>query len=801
MQRFYSHLAKRGEEVDFEKSVLLKNHLREAGFRTKEYFFFEGGDLKSIGYYVGITHDFGKYTTYFQKRLFEIEHCGDLANHGFISSLYSSYLISKRLQEFKGVEDIKEFLPIMAFFVVYHHHLDLSSLSKLRSNLEDTSKKELVLKQIEDMKSNSEIINEELKELGLPLLEEFENDLDNVINLLRKRIYQFENKLEEEVKGKIAIFCLALFSALIDADKKSAGKVKDVERRDIPEDIVEIYKRETFKGEPNEIDLLREEIFQKVVNKVREINIKKNKIFTFTSPTGSGKTLTGFAFALKLRKRIEREFGYTPRIIYSLPFISIINQNYNVLRDVLSKMLDFEGNSSAYIISHHHLSKIEYEEGDELKEVDESLALIESWESEVIVTTFVQLLHTIIGFKNNFLKKYHNIARSIIILDEVQNIPAEYWKLTERVFKLMSQYLNCYVILMTATKPLIFSEEDTIEILEDNEIYFEKLNRVVLYSNVKEQKGLDSLLSWFIDIYDPEKSYMIVLNTINSSIEFYRMLKDKSAFQGRDVYYLSANIIPKERLNRILRIKEDLNNNKKPILVSTQVVEAGVDLDFDVVIRDLGPLDSVVQVSGRCNRNFKRKKGEVFVFFLKNENGRSYANMVYQKLTPRITLELFSELSSLKESEFIKIINKYFERLRFEKSQEESELIISAFNQLRFYEGKEMISVSSFELIKEKGIMYPVFVELDKMAMKVWSDFKNIIFDDSIDKWEKKKLLLNIKSQLEQYIVNVRVNEKESWIFDIAFDQNIGYVSNNKIPDYYDLETGFKKTELSSVIF
>jgi len=433
--------------------------------------------------------------------------------------------------------------------------------------------------------------------------------------------------------------------------------------------------------------------------------------------------------------------------------------------------------------------------------VDESLALIESWESEVIVTTFVQLLHTIIGFKNSFLKKYHNIARSIIILDEVQNIPAEYWKLTERIFKLMSQYLNCYIILMTATKPLIFSDGDTLEILDNNEVYFEKLNRVVLYSNVKEQKGLNSLLSWFIDIYDPQKSYMIVLNTIKSSIEFYRMLKEQLSLKEKSIYYLSANIIPKERLDRIHRIKQDLGNNKKPILVSTQVVEAGVDLDFDVVIRDLGPLDSVVQVAGRCNRNFKKENGEIFVFFLKDDKGRSYANMVYQKLTPRITFELFSELESVKESEFIKIINKYFERLRFEKSQEESELIISALNNLRFYEGKEIISVSSFELIKEKGIVYPVFIEVDKPAMETWSKFKSIISDDSIDRWEKKKLLLNIKSQLEEYIINVRVNKNEPWIFDIAFDQNIGYVANKDIPEYYDSETGFKKTELSSVIF
>lgn len=794
MHKFYSHLERKGNIIDLENSIPLKEHLKEVGIKTRDYFFFEGGDLRDIGFYVGITHDFGKYTTYFQKRLFDIEDLGELANHGFISSLYTFLVIEKNLENFKNFEEpFKSFLPMISSFVVYHHHLDLSSLSKLKHNLEDPNKKEIILKQIEDLKSNSRVINKELKELNLPLVEELETKLVYIINLLRKRIYQYENKLGEKEKEKIAILCLTLFSALIDADKKSAGRIENIRRRDIPEDIVEIYKKEKFKEAQKEIDLLREEIFQKVISKAKEVDIQKNKIFTFTAPTGSGKTLTGFAFALKLRKRIEKEFGYTPRIIYSLPFISIINQNYDVLRDVLSKIKDFEGNSSVYIISHQHLAKIEYEEGNEIKEIDTSISLIESWESEVIVTTFVQLLHTIVGFKNNFLKKYHNIAKSIIILDEVQNIPAEYWKLTERVLKLMSIYLNCYIILMTATKPLIFSEEEVVEILEDNRKYFEKLNRVILYSNVKEQKDLSSFVQWFKEIYDSNRSYMIVLNTIRSSIELYYVLKQLKL--SVPIYYLSANIIPRDRAIRIKEIKEKLEKNIKPILVSTQVIEAGVDLDFDTVIRDLGPLDSIIQVAGRCNRNFKDKPGEVFVVHLRDENGRSYANMVYKKLTPKISFEIFSKIDKSKENEFINIINEYFKRLKLEKSQEESELILSSLYNLRFYEDKKIISVSSFKLIEERGLTYPVFVELEE-ARNVWEDFKKIIFNDYLKPWEKKLELLKIKPLFEQYIIDVSINKNDTWFHDLLFDENLGYVPFDKVPDYYDLQTGFKKGEL-----
>lgn len=795
---FYSHLERKNIEIDLKNSTLLKEHLKEVGKRTEDYFFFEGEGLKKIGYYLGITHDFGKYTTYFQKRLFEIEDFGKIADHGYISSLYSAFSIMQKIAQFEPIDTtIKEFLPFIYFFVIYHHHLDLSSPSKLKSNLENPEKKEILIKQIEDMKNNAEIINKDLKELHLPTIEEFESNLDNIIELLRRKIYHFENKLTEEEKEKIAIFSLSLFSALIDADKKSAGKIKEINRKDIPENIVEIYKEKNFKKSNDFINHLREEIFKKVISKIDKIDIEKQKIFTFTSPTGSGKTLTGFAFALKLRKRIEKKFKYSPRIIYSLPFISIINQNYHILIDVLSQIEDFKGNSSSYIISHHHLSKIEYEEGEELKEVDESLALIESWDSEVIVTTFVQLLHSIIGFKNNFLKKYHNITRSIIILDEVQNIPAEYWKLIERVFKLMSRYLNCYIILMTATKPLIFSQEDCLELLDNNEVYFEKLNRVILHSDIKEEKSLKSLFYWFTNMYNPNKSYMIVLNTIKSSIEFYKIVKEKTKIFP--LYYLSANIVPKERLLRIQKIKEDLFNNLKPVLISTQVIEAGVDIDFDVVIRDLGPLDSIIQVSGRCNRNFKSDLGQVFVVYLKDEEGKSYANMVYKKLTPRIAFEALSKYENLKESEFIKVINEYFEKLKFEKSQEDSDFILSALRDLRFYEGKEKISVSTFKLIDEKGTIYPVFIEIDECAIKTWDKFRNIIFDDMLNRWEKKKKLLEIKSEFEEYIINVRFEKEDPWINKIIFDQNIGYIPFNKVPEYYDKDMGFKKNELISI--
>jgi CRISPR-associated endonuclease/helicase Cas3 len=796
---FFSHVEMKDNIVIEERSIPLKDHLKEVADRAKKYFFFNSEEnISDVAYYIGLTHDFGKYMTYFQDRLLGKGDYGKLSNHAFISSLYSAFVMEGvKLDNIS--EEIKPFLPLITFFVVYHHHLDLTSLSHLEDHLNDEDYIDILKKQIDNIKTNEEEIDRELEELDLLRIDEFGKDFNNLIERLLKIKYRFEKKANPDIKAKVSILILSLFSALIDADKKSAGKVRDIERRVIPSDIVEIYKK-NFIDRTDRINLIREEIFNKVIQKIDTIDIKKNRIFTFTSPTGSGKTLTGFAFALKLRKKIEEKVGYTPRLIYSLPFISIINQNYEVLKDVLSNIKEFAGNSSAYLIGHHHSAKVEYEEYDEVKDTETSLALLESWESEVIVTTFVQLLHSTIAFKNSFLKKYHNIARSIIILDEVQNIPVEYWSLVNNILKLMTEYLGCYIILMTATKPLIFDQDKSLELLDGSENYFKEMDRLELNSQVVEEKTLEDLFSWFNNNYESNRSYLIVFNTIKSSIEFYNRLKSALGEKTK-LYYLSANIVSKERLKRIQEIKSLLKEGYKPILVSTQVIEAGVDIDFDVVIRDIGPLDSVIQVSGRCNRNFRKNNGSVWVFYLVDERGRDYATYVYKKISPSLAREILRGIERIREAEFIDLINIYFKKLKNRESFQDSEEIYKALMSLRFYDENE-ISVKDFKLIKEEGLIYPVFVELDDEAKRIWQKFMSIINDNSLERWEKKVKLLEIKTDLDSYIVNVRVRKGDTGIFELLLEKNLGYIPFDRVKNFYDIETGIKNgIHLEAVVF
>lgn len=790
---FYSH-----------KDTLLKDHLKEVAKRSKNYFYFKGGDdLKLISYYIGLSHDFGKYTTFFQKKLFDDSFKSKYSDHSLISSLFSYFLILRNLEKINIDGEIKKFLSLISFFVVIHHHTDLRCLDYLSSILENGDNLDKINNQIKDILENREYIDSELKEIGIDIkVEEFYLKLNEIIEDIKRDIFFYKLFNNNEFKLNFSLLTLSLFSSLIDSDKKSAGKIEDIERVDIPSDIVDIYKKDKFKNiEFNFLNSIREEIYSKVIKTVEKIDLNK-KLYTLTSPTGSGKTLTSFSFAIKLRNRIKKELGYTPRIIYSLPFISIINQNFDVINEVLSKLGDFKKNSSKYLLAHHHLSESKYEEESEYKETEEAIQLIESWESEIIITTFVQFLETIIGFKNRFLKKYHNIAKSIILLDEVQNIPIEYWNLVGNMLFYLSKYFDCHVILLTATKPLIFQNIETVELLDENEKYYKYFNRVRLKPNFNIET-IDDFLEFFQQIYkeNRDKSYMFVLNTIKSSIEFYEKLKkfyEKLEIKDPnfEIYYLSSNVIPKHRIERIKKMKEKLLKGEKLFLVTTQVIEAGVDIDFDIVFRDIAPLDSIIQVAGRCNRENKRSYGELYILTLHNEKGLNFSTMVYGKISPSLTFQILSNTGSISENQFFNLINLYFYEISKLKSQEISENIKDSFINLCFYDPTSLkkLTVSDFKLINDKNTI-PVFIEIDHEAKRIWLEFKKIYDDENLKLWERKIKFLEIKQKFEMHLVSPRIKEENLKTLEILYSGNLGYVSNSELTNYYDLETGFIKAE------
>lgn len=171
----------------------------------------------------------------------------------------------------------------------------------------------------------------------------------------------------------------------------------------------------------------------------------------------------------------------------------------------------------------------------------------------------------------------------------------KYYKIISQFIEILSKEYNCYIILVTATMPIIL---DTIDLVEDKERYFRALNRIVIENHSETEVTLDEFKDIVLDdiCENDDKSFLVVLNTVKSSKEVYNYIKENT---DREIIYLSTEIYPKLRLEKIHKIK---NSDKKYIVVSTQLIEAGVDIDMDIVYRDFAPLDSINQTSGRANR-------------------------------------------------------------------------------------------------------------------------------------------------------------------------------------------------------
>lgn len=725
---------------------------------------------------ISLSHDFGKYTSYFQKYLNDKEK-SDLSNHGFISAVFGAYI---------GLRNFGEgnILPLIVYNTILHHHGNLESFSKdLPSNFKKVSrtsfsmntleKIDIGYEQIEDMRNNIDFIKPDMK--ALEILEEFENFIqeDNVIEQTLTKLRKIDLLAIRNLKSEENYFIhQVLYSALISADKISASKMPIPLEIYANYDVLDNARKNKFKGSKEPIDNIRTEIFEKAISNV-EKNYNKSKIFSITSPTGTGKTFTGFFSALKLRELL----GGNRKIIYSLPFTSIIDQNYDVISDILKYMEGFEKNYSRYIIKHHNLSTVEYESEYRDYSKTEAELLIENWSSGIVVTTFVQLLETLVGTRNRMLKKFISMQGSIIILDEIQAIDIKYFEMVDYILKKACEYLDVRIIIMTATKPLILT--DSLELLADNYEYFKMFNRTRLIPKM-DKITIDEFVEEFIDTLE-EKSYMIVCNTISESLKIYEELK----LLDRDIYYLSTNILPVHRRGRINEIKDKLNRGDKLILVSTQVVEAGVDLDFDAVIRDMGPIDSIIQCAGRCNRNMKNEVGDVYIYNIIDENEKTFGSYVYGSTLMNISKDVLEMKKEIYEEEYFNLINDYFQNIKENKSQQVSKEYIESIKEMDFSEGE--YSINTFSLIKNNPGYIDVFFMYDDFAEKAYEEYMKLSLINDFNK--KREIYLEIQRYIKDYTISIPIK----YFRNFVAERGMIFLPREGIEQYYDNETGFKR--------
>ena len=345
-----------------------------------------------------------------------------------------------------------------------------------------------------------------------------------------------------------------------------------------------------------EIDILR----QKILNSCIEKASAPRGIFSLTVPTGGGKTVASMAFALN-----HAAANSMKRIIYVIPYTSIIEQNAKVFRDILGQ---------ENVVEHH--SSVSYELSENADELEYRSALAtENWDAPVIVTTAVQFFESLYANRSSKCRKLHNIANSVIIFDEAQMIPSNNLRPCVAAIAELVRAYNATAVLCTATQPAIdemlleySKKESVVELCPDVDGMFEKFRRTSF-----EKEGrltTDELVSRL----ESQQQVLCIVNTRKFAQEVYEALPSEGRF------HLSTLMCPVHRKQKLDEIRERLKSGKTCRVVSTSLIEAGVDVDFPRVFREMAGLDSILQAAGRCNREGKRSAESSIVTVFESEN-------------------------------------------------------------------------------------------------------------------------------------------------------------------------------------
>lgn len=630
---------------------------------------------------------------------------------------------------------------------------------------------------------NFSAFNDILAEKDLKCTPEFWNEIVNIYGKNRK-INTFLREIRKADTYHYFFLQHLIFSLLLSADKGDVmlsreGKLIH-ENRLFPKKTIEQYKQYKFPtNNANAIDRERESAFQQIDNNINK-HANEN-FFSITLPTGLGKTLSAYNAAIKLQNIVAENKSYTPRIIYCLPFTSIIDQNSAILNDIFS----YAQIPKWHIAKHHYLTDFNEQYAGEKLSGQEAEYLSEGWEQDFIITTFNQLLESLFTNKNRALRKFHNMANSIIILDEVQNIPPKYYEVIEDVFSKMAEFFNTKFIFVTATQPIILSENPITELTSPDRVqtkkFFTSKNRIILdqhllKNNSYHKTDIESLTDIFInDIQNQEnKSFLFILNTVASSQYVFNILKE--AFPEVYITYLSSSVLPYRRRQLIKLIQRRIKRSIRQIIVSTQVVEAGVDIDLDIVYRDFAPMDSINQSAGRCNRNGLKGKGVVKLF----NSGKS---RIYDAILMRITQNILTEMpEEIAENSFYSINQNYFKQVQKSISEvsDEADALKKAIKQLQL----ETVN-KNFTLIKELPYYYNVFIPYHRKAVEVWEAYTACI--ELEDFFERKEKLRKIKPILLQFVTRFPEKHYE------PTSEPVGTIyREDNWSMYYDLLSGFK---------
>ena len=478
---------------------------------------------------------------------------------------------------------------------------------------------------------------------------------------------------------------------------------------------------------------------------------EQHRHFTITLPTGLGKTLTAADWAFTLRQRLAAsdDNDIPSKIIVVLPYLSIVDQTEQIYRQLLG-MEDQEEKATEFLMASHSLSERNYELESESLRQNYSDFFLDTWRSEIVITTFDQLLLALFSSKTRYLMRFHQLLDAIIIMDEIQAIPCCLWDPVDQILRAMTAEGEARVLMMSATQPAIL--QNTKELVGDNEEVAAIFGQFRRYRIVLRHRQPLKLLSFLDELRNRVPGWvakaqrvLITLNTRASCRAVYDELCEAMKETGIPSYLLSADLTPLDRLQKIARIK----SGGPCLVVSTQTVEAGVDIDMDVVIRDFAPLDSIIQIAGRCNRNNRRGDhgGLVEVVLLQSSRGKNYMDMIYDPVLLNVSIEVFEGHEEIGEEEVLTLSRKYFSLLKMRRDIGKE--ITRAF--ARWEEFPDIRSLFRGDATKQ--VSFIARSDSDPQMDRWINKLREALAVD--DKWERRSALRRLAGKLQKRTVTV----------------------------------------------
>lgn len=781
---------------------LLKVHLENVALLSKRITSSDAAGL------VSLFHDIGKVNSNFQEKLNGLCPKG-YDHHAYLSAYAFLMFLIKNPDKFKVPHEFNSHNFLTSLItVVAKHHGDLPDMMPNDGNpiLSGYEVSDLYSFLDKEHISFGNVFSELLGiEPSMPSSME-----EDRIRLFFKRIVNKPNDYNVALRFYLEI--QSIFSALVKADKSDAGDMISMldENEQNLNSFSHIYPDilQGYLDNLNSQTLLnveRTKIRLESINSIKKGLEEGKQIFELTAPTGSGKTL----MLLSLASEIIKSKG-AKRIIYGLPFLSITEQ---VESEVLKILKGYE-----YFVQRIDSKSTNTRFDDIQKELDENpseklLQELEALEFQddtfgypFIITTFVRIFETLLGNKNHELMKLPNFSNCVFLLDEIQSLPPRLYGFFVAYLDKFCKLTGSFAIVSTATQPALRLPDDNKEAKEfflDYEQPFKLLslshyeNPVFNRYTVEVQKSIIDIEHLGHQVLQEEKSVLVILNTIQDTKDLYNFIRKN--MDNTNVLLLNTHFTPSDRSQKIYIAKEKLCQGDKVVLISTQLIEAGVDIDFPVLYRDFATISSIVQSAGRCNRNGKNaEKGKVVVRLGTNQGERS--DLIYRgsdKELIKFSRESFYESENCEEKDMLNIQKAFFEKIC-------DQLIFGAYGEKLKNNLMEDISQCMYEKVGKFSLvdnnifgeecLYYVPRNGDdnnfELLLKYQKNLKeSLLHDDkiSIIRCHKRKLSNQLKKMANR-IVQIRIKPNQSKpITSSGEDYNGLYKISTKC---YNFDTG-----------